>query len=304
MADERIEVEDLPSTSIPSEDHRVPAMLGGLTVYLTVAQIVEFAKGKLAGWFHASPSKSTPVDADEVPIYNSVGAVLGRVTFANLWTWIGSKFHGITTKALPVSADEITVNDSAATFTLKRVTLTNFFNWVIGDPFAFQPIGVPFPVNTGLGGLAFPSNSTGRGKYIKLTAGLTGAGQYNNGLLTTETTTGSAPLVLSSAVVSLAGSPIDGQTIRHLNTEGRILRPSASPGTLQDDAVQSHRHANPPGGQFVITASGSVTMPAGTTQTAGSSTGNLITDGVNGTPRTDNETRMRNWGAEYYMRIA
>ncbi|KQV28088.1 hypothetical protein ASC97_06995 [Rhizobium sp. Root1203] len=300
MADERIEVEDLPSTSIPSVDHRVPAMLGGLTVYLTVAQIVEFAKDKLAGWFHGAPSKVTPVDADEAPIYNSAGAVLGRVTFANLFTWIGSKFHGLTAKALPVSADEITVNDSAGTFVLKRVTLANFFNWIIGDPFAFQPIGVPFPVNLGLAGISTPNNTTGRGKYILLTAGLTGVGGYNNGLLTSESVTGSAPLVVATATVSLAGSALNGVVVRLLNTEGRIMRPGTVAGTLQDDAVQGHRH------QVLIessapTGAGSV---GGNSGTVTKTTGGPVTDGTNGTPRVDNETRMRNVAAEYYMRIA
>ncbi len=300
MADERIEVEDLPSTSIPSVDHRVPAMLGGLTVYLTVAQIVEFAKDKLAGWFHGAASKATPVDADEVPIYNSAGAVLGRVTFANLFTWIGSKFHGITAKTLPVQADEITVNDSAATFVLKRVTLANFFNWIIGDPYAFQPVGVPFPVNLGLAGISPPNNVTGRGKYIILTAGLTGVGGYNNGLLTSESVTGSAPLVVATATVSLAGSALNGVVVRLLNTEGRIMRPGTVAGTLQDDAVQGHRH------QVLIessapTGAGSV---GGNSGTVTKTTGGPVTDGTNGTPRVDNETRMRNVAAEYYMRIA
>lgn len=37
---------------------------------------------------------------------------------------------------------------------------------------------------------------------------------------------------VASAVVSLVDSPLNGKTVRLLNTEGRILRPSTSPGTL------------------------------------------------------------------------
>ncbi len=85
MADERIEVEDLPSTSIPSVDHRVPAMLGGLTVYLTVAQVVEFAKDKLAGWFHAASGKAALADADEFGVSDSEASyTLKKVLFSDL----------------------------------------------------------------------------------------------------------------------------------------------------------------------------------------------------------------------------
>jgi hypothetical protein len=38
----------------------------------------------LATAIHAAAGKTTPVDADEVPIWNSVGSVLGKVTWANI----------------------------------------------------------------------------------------------------------------------------------------------------------------------------------------------------------------------------
>jgi hypothetical protein len=279
-----------------SEDHKIAAMLDSHTVFVTVVQILNLAKGKLPAWFHGSPSKTTPVDADEVPIYNSVGAVLDRVTFANLWSWIASKFHAATAKTLPLDADEIYLGDSAASFAMKRVTLANFWSWISGDPYIFQPIGVPFATNVGLGGTGTPSNA-GRAKYIKLTAGLTAG--YNSGLIGSESTTGSAPLILSFATITLAGSPLVGSVVRHINTEGRILRPSASPGTLQDDAVQGHIH--------VVNLDGTAPSGAGGAGGTGGSTnrntGSPVSDGTNGPPRTANETRMRNWGTEYYMRI-
>lgn len=39
---------------------------------------------------------------------------------------VGSAIHGATAKATPVGADEVAIADSAATFALKRMTVTNF----------------------------------------------------------------------------------------------------------------------------------------------------------------------------------
>ena len=49
----------------------------------------------LATAIHAATGKTTPVDADEVPIWNSVGSVLGKVTWANIKATLKSYFDGI-----------------------------------------------------------------------------------------------------------------------------------------------------------------------------------------------------------------
>ena len=177
-------------------------------------------------------------------------------------------------------------------------TKTEVDSLVVTDPFALKLMGEIIYIDTSLGMAAPPTNKTYR--YVELTAGLTGAGNYNNGVLTSESVSGSAPLVLASAVVSLAGSPLNSQTIRLLNTEGRILRPSTSPGTLQNDALQGHAHSyyRPTGGASYGGGSGDDIAI-----TPGSTTEALVTDGVNGTPRTANETRMKNLGVKAYMRI-
>jgi hypothetical protein len=82
MADEGIEVEDLPSTR---PWIIVLAMFGGLTVYFTVAQIAEFAKDKLAGWFHTASGKAALADADEFGIVDTAASnVLKKATLINL----------------------------------------------------------------------------------------------------------------------------------------------------------------------------------------------------------------------------
>ncbi len=162
-------------------------------------------------------------------------------------------------------------------------------------------IGELYFADTSIVGVDIPPSTTTDTVWIELTSGLTGSGGFNENKLTSENVSGSVPLVLASAVINFAGSPMNGQTVRLLNTEGRILRPSTSPGTLQNDASQGHRHnwtgATGAGGAQVGSGSGfSITATAVTTDP--------ITDGTNGTPRTANETRMKNIGVKAYMRIA
>lgn len=45
----------------------------------------------IADDIHAATNKTTPVDADEIGIWDSISEVLNRVTFANLWAYIQSK---------------------------------------------------------------------------------------------------------------------------------------------------------------------------------------------------------------------
>ncbi|MBY5727777.1 hypothetical protein HFO31_30460 [Rhizobium leguminosarum] len=154
--------------------------------------------------------------------------------------------------------------------------------------------------NTAIAGAEIPPPSVTDTVWIELTSGLTGVGQFNNAKLTSESISGSGPLVSATATISYAASPMNGQTIRLLNTEGRILRPSISTGTIQNDALQGHRHD--------LSATIYTALSGGTGTGAGGSNpltiGDPVTDGTNGTPRTANETRMKNLGVKAYMRIA
>lgn len=159
-------------------------------------------------------------------------------------------------------------------------------------------VGQHYFVDTSKAGADMPPSGTAGPVFIELTAGLTGAGAFNNGKLTSESVSGSAPLVLATAVVSVAGSPMNGKTIDLINTESRIIRPSTSPGTKQDDAIQGHQH------QYlrVQNAGSGLTGGSGFSSFTDTST-NPVSDGVNGTPRTANETRMKNIGVKAYMRV-
>ncbi|MFL1477444.1 hypothetical protein [Pseudomonas grimontii] len=180
------------------------------------------------------------------------------------------------------------------------------------DPWALQPIGVPIPVLAHLGGsLAPPTDKSYR--YIKLTA----SDSYNSGVLTSEVVSGSEPLLQATAVISLAGSPLNGKTVSLINTERRVLRASEVSGELLSDALQGHFHAQAVGEDGV----NGNTPNTITTYDAGQTSGNVgmrrtngpglnlitirgaITDSSNGAVRVSGETRAKSISATYYLRI-
>lgn len=170
-------------------------------------------------------------------------------------------------------------------------------------PWLSKPIGEPFPLMTDLSATP-PANNSSLYRFIILTAGLTGSGQYNEGVLTSESTSGSAPLVQATATISLSGSPLNGQTVRLINTEERFLRAAAAPGSVQADAFQGHYH-DPlaPLTSFVGGRTSGTIIGSGINFGNLSTTGSPSSDGTNGTPRTANETRSKNLGVKYFLRI-
>lgn len=160
------------------------------------------------------------------------------------------------------------------------------------DIWALIPIGSPFPLWTHLTGVTAPPTDNANYRYIKLTA----SDSYNTGVLTGESVSGSAPLVQATAAISDAGSALNGQTVRLINTERRVLRAGSS-GTVEADALQGHRHSQS------MTTGGSINTGNDANYIQAISTGDPISDGTNGTPRIANETRAKSIGADYYMRI-
>lgn len=169
-----------------------------------------------------------------------------------------------------------------------------------------KAVGEFYEADDNVAGVDIPPIGTGGSTvWVELTAGLTGSGLFNNGKLSGESISGAAPLVAATAVVSLSGSPMNGQTIRLINSERRHLRPGSA-GTLLDDAMQGHWH------RFIMSSSGVVgSVPqAAATNTANDGLGTntqgtqqAVTDGTNGTPRVANETRVKSLGVRYFRRI-
>jgi len=197
-----------------------------------------------------------------------------------------------------------------------------------------QPIGAMVPIWDNLSGVTPPPTDQGY-RYIKLTAG----DAYNAGVLTSESVSGSAPNINATAVISMPGSPLNGRTVRLINTERRFLRPGSS-GTTEESQNASHTHTATAGGSthshtFSATTSsagahnhavpvGSYTggnAPASITardswgnnptssagahthSVSGTTSSNTHTHTITVTAHGGNEARPRNIGVTYYMRI-
>ena len=169
------------------------------------------------------------------------------------------------------------------------------------------PIGGYVTVQTDLTGAEEPDPDT----HIKLEAGLTGAGEYNEGKLGSESVTGSAPLVVATAQITDAESPLNGQTVHLLETERRFLR-AGNAGTVENDQMQritgSVNSLNPPfreatySGVFLEGQTGNRFDGSG----PGGSTFDFDSSGspdARTSATTDGETRAKNIGVSAYMRI-
>ena len=164
------------------------------------------------------------------------------------------------------------------------------------DKWMMQPIGVPIPVFDNIAGVVLPSQSRSDYRYVKLSA----SDAYNNGILVSESITGTGALVQASAIINLDGSPLNGRSVQLINTERRSLRAGAS-GTLENDQFQGHTFGD---GTNIMKAAPSGVSSGGEflRLTAG---GGLVvmSDGANGVPRSGSETRPKNIGVTYFMRI-
>jgi hypothetical protein len=184
-----------------------------------------------------------------------------------------------------------------------------FTGTVIGDTIALP---------THLTGIVEPPlNASFR--YIKLTAGESGAGEYNESVLTGETVTGTAPLLIATAVINLANSPINGQTVNLINSEGRYIKPGVTSGTVANDQMQqitgewsANRNYLSPvdGGDFdstgVFSPSGFGGVKSQPAVAAVSNQGQGVAFDSANSPnaRTGTSTDVKHIEYTYYMRIA
>lgn len=187
---------------------------------------------------------------------------------------------------------------------------------ILANPYKAKAIGEPFALWDHLDGVNPPSNS-GTAKYIKLTAGEDGVGQYNEGLLTNESVFGSAPIV--EATAEIAVGPMAGQIVHLLNSENRYLMPGENSGDVADDQMQQIV------GEFQIrrstdASSEPVSNSIGAIQTTNNSgvdstrladaTGTgfkqivRFDSSTSNDARTGDHTNVKHSQASYYMRIA
>lgn len=107
-----------------------PVVLG------TTALVFTTTSTDIANLIHSATEKTPLVDADEIGFWDSVSTQLRKITWANtkvtlktyldtFYDW-ASNVHSAATKNPPVDADEIGFVDSAASWVIKKCTLTQF----------------------------------------------------------------------------------------------------------------------------------------------------------------------------------
>jgi len=85
---------------------------------------------------HSSPNKTTPVDADEFGIWDSVGGVLNKVTFANLKTVLNSSLSFVTKTSTTGSA--VLPTGTTAQRDVSPITGYTRYNTTLSRPEAYN----------------------------------------------------------------------------------------------------------------------------------------------------------------------
>jgi hypothetical protein len=119
------------------------------------------------------------------------------------------------------------------------------FDKLIKDlPWLSIPVGQPFPLSLHIAGVERPPKDNPLFTYIELTAGLTGEGDYNEGLLINEDVDATAidgnghVDLRITAEINLPGSPAHGQIVNLINSEGRAIIAGETSGVNWADQHQ------------------------------------------------------------------
>ena len=175
-----------------------------------------------------------------------------------------------------------------------------------GDPFETKAIAEPFPVWDHITGAQIPDNS-GTAKFIRLTAGQSGFGEYNEGLLIDEQATGSGALFQVSAEIAVG--PLAGNRVWLVNNMGAFIRAGTASGTFRPDQMQGHRHeiqnaaANPVASSGFVGDGGAILPGFRGTSVSNDFARTIRADATNGTPRIGDRTYPAHVDGTYYMRI-
>ncbi|WP_177414111.1 phage tail protein [Pseudomonas sp. KBW05] len=187
----------------------------------------------------------------------------------------------------------------AAGASTKQIATAEFVQAALAaiDPWAMVPVGSYVPLHD-VGSVPAPSRTSPFYKYIRLTA----SDGYNNPILVSESVSGTAPELIATGVVSLAGSPLNGVRISLINTERRTLK-AGLPGVVEQDALQN----------ITGTFGGAEASPSTTgafsnggwfgSVAAGGNTRNVLNFDASLVVRTAAETRVKSLGVTYYLRV-
>lgn len=299
----------VPSTADPENfDPRADATLGHLPVF--VDELNEFGSALNSLSTNSVSTTSLAISVAEKTLtvetgksyFTGMSVRIARTSTGNQWMIGDVVSYNSTSGALVVDVQAV---QGSGTYSSWSISLS--FNGIVTPEqapalatqvqmaaanaaiLAALPIGWPFPIWTHIGAPA-PDNS-GEAKYILLTAGEDGVGDYNEGLLISETLSGSSPTIVATAVIDYAASPMDGENVDLINTSRKFIRPGQS-GVTEESQNLSHTHTY--SFRQTLNEASSSAPPGGG---AGGNTGTTNSSG-------GNESRPRNIGANFYMRIA
>lgn len=152
-----------------------------------------------------------------------------------------------------------------------------------------------------------PPTDNPRFRYIVCSAGVTGSGGYNEGALTAESVSGSAPLITATAVVALLDSPLLNTVVHLINTEERFIGASRQADQrVQDDALQNITGTPAIGPVVGSSVTGAFSfVDTGPAYISGAAAGRYGYNSFDASrvARTSNNTRPRSIMVCHYMRI-
>jgi hypothetical protein len=292
------EIPDLVTQSDPVEDVRLAVRdTDGADKAASLAALLKLAvrSGTVSSLGYGDvASRPTPANAGDGALWIETNWRVTRVQ-AGVWVEIA---HLVDTLTPTVFTEPVEVPEAVAPEQAARLGQVELAAKTIGEPFALWDHFVDPPDNAG--GI----------KFIRLTAGQTGTGEYNEGLLINESVTGSAPLVEATAEISTG--PLAGQIVPLMNTEESFLRArDGQSGALQFDQMQGHMHRLQRNGSSSLYSDASGDSGFEISTTSGGDPNRWLSgkvmvedpDNPQGSPRTGPDTRAKNRGATYYMRI-
>ena len=176
-----------------------------------------------------------------------------------------------------------------ATASTKTTTQGAIDELYINAQWLGTPVGGYLYLQTDMEGVDEPPTDSNIFRYAKLTAGLTGSEDYNEGVLSGESVAGAAPDIIATA--SISQGVLSGLTVSLLNTERRFIRPGSS-GMIQSDEFRSHTHV-----QSWVSFKDRTSSGLESERGVLSATTNTQASG-------GDETRPKNIGVTAYMRIS
>ena len=217
------------------------------------------------------------------------------------------------------------IGASTAIADLNTYSRSEFDNIIRDIPWLGTAVSETKTLMTNDAALYPPTDST-LFRYILLSAGEDGVGDYNEGVLINETLTGSDDLIEATAEINMPSSPLHGTVVHLMNTEESVIVAGETANVFALDQMQrtTGRFGQTSGVNFAVNTIGTGTWPSdisegaishvqtSTTTGIGSSNGGagyILFDSANSpdartSATTEGSTKPKRVSAQLFLRIA